>query len=138
MTSAEYERVGELIYGAQRLDFALSSFDMWFNGTALTRPDVEDCPAEERFVRRAASAYVYFAENKTDPALVAEYLAIAEAVRDLVLTSKAAGSLVPHDLLAALSTLKAVHFRIADLSDQLGVTGYRAESLRERAAALRS
>ena len=136
MTATEYERMGQFIYGAHRLDGVLASMHSWMaERMGGPSPGADECPADERCVERTAVAKAYFAAHVPGEP-VGSFVQLIENVRDLESATATVQADTDAERGDALRRLHAAHIGLADAIDQLGYHARTAAGLRERAAEL--
>lgn len=120
-------KIGEVVYGTQRLRDALDTLTDWLLGevkkTGLASIGMTQLPQVADFYFSRFPAY-----SEEKPAL----LVINKAVADLEDQRLNLGELSTRDFDAAFRQVKALHFTLADLMQNIGYLGAHPESLRSR------
>lgn len=122
-----FEKAGAVVFGTQRLDGALDALSEWFVSTSAVRGIRIDAG-----LARTEIAQVYFGGHA---GLAAEKAALLSFFDALASMKAETADLHSHDnaaIDAQRERLKALHFSLADLFQQLGYADYPPEQLRQQ------
>ncbi|HEY0062696.1 MAG TPA: hypothetical protein VGC21_11285 [Telluria sp.] len=134
MDMTEYEQVGKLIFGVQRLDGALQGLDRQFSGEGMALDGMTEEPAV-KLARRMAVSEAYFLKHNTPGGTVDEFNRTAALVCELEMRSNAVSGGRTEGLDDLLAIMRDAHFKIADVMDALELKEYPTDTLRARASA---
>lgn len=129
MATEYYEKIGNVIYGSERLGFAMNSMIDWFleqNG------DAEQASS----ANKDASSIVamFFQKNSTLIKFRSEYVRVSDAVSLLQKTASQMAGRESSAVDSLVSETRKLHIAAAQIMEDLGIPGTLPASLREMAS----
>ena len=130
MRTPDFEQIGTMVYGVQRLDFVLSTLTQWLSGGAA---DASAGSTGQKFEERLAAAESYFSKQQGQDNLRTEYLHVLKTIHEL---EHACTHFLDGDKTAGLDEVltktRWAHSALADVIEKIGYPGVPAKFLRDR------
>ncbi|NHZ83575.1 hypothetical protein F2P44_30545 [Massilia sp. CCM 8695] len=122
-----FEKIGNIIYGTQRLGGALESIAAWF-AREIAAPGVNS----DIVPLAPEIANLYFQKRPGFDKLKADYLIVLDAVLSLEASAEKASDMTPVQIDDNLKRVKDLHFVLADVLEGLGCSEISSTALRRK------
>ena len=129
MQTEYYEKVGNVIYGSERLGFAINSMIDWFSDQNGDAPQASSANKDASSV-----VAMFFQRNPTSIKFRAEYIRVSEAVSLLQQTASQMAGKQSSDVDSLVSETRKLHIAAAQVMEDLGISGTLPASLRDMAS----